>query len=53
MGQGYFSLLLARAMQGFASACISVCGMSIIAQVIQFQLFCFISKNREKDRKKK
>ncbi|XP_055300363.1 synaptic vesicular amine transporter [Sitodiplosis mosellana] len=32
MGQTYFLLLLARAMQGFASACISICGMSIIAQ---------------------
>lgn len=41
IGQGYFWLLLARAMQGFASACISVCGMSIIAQVIWFGLKLF------------
>lgn len=33
VGKGYFMLLIARAMQGFSSACISICGMSIIAQV--------------------
>lgn len=35
IGHGYFWILLARAMQGFASACISICGMSIIAQVMK------------------
>lgn len=35
LGTNYFLLLVARAMQGVASACISVCGMSIIAQVIK------------------
>lgn len=34
LGTNYFLLVVARAMQGVASACISVCGMSIIAQVI-------------------
>lgn len=38
IGQSYFLLLLARAMQGFASACISVCGMSLIAQVSGYKL---------------
>lgn len=33
LGKNYFMLFLARAMQGVASACISVCGMSIVAQV--------------------
>lgn len=33
VGKSYFFLLMARAMQGVASACISVCGMSIVAQV--------------------
>lgn len=35
-GKSYFMLLIARAMQGFSSACISICGMSIIAQVNTF-----------------
>lgn len=33
IGKNYFMLFLARAIQGAASACISVCGMSIVAQV--------------------
>lgn len=38
LGKNYFLLFLARAIQGVASACISVCGMSIIAQVNYFEL---------------
>lgn len=32
-GSSYTSLLLARSMQGIASACIGVCGMSLIAEL--------------------
>ncbi|XP_032596409.1 synaptic vesicular amine transporter [Drosophila grimshawi] len=32
MGESYWTLLLARAIQGVGSACIGVCGMSLVAQ---------------------
>ncbi|XP_037955179.1 synaptic vesicular amine transporter-like [Teleopsis dalmanni] len=32
IGEAYFTLLLARAIQGIGSACIGVCGMSLVAQ---------------------
>lgn len=32
MGESYWMLLLARAIQGVGSACIGVCGMSLVAQ---------------------
>lgn len=33
IGSSYYSLLIARSLQGVASACIGVCGMSLVAQV--------------------
>lgn len=33
IGETYVTLLIARAVQGVASACIGVCGMSLVAQV--------------------
>lgn len=48
VGTNYFLLLMARAMQGVASACISVCGMSIIAQVICFCFECHSQKREYK-----
>lgn len=33
IGETYGTLLIARAVQGIGSACIGVCGMSLIAQV--------------------
>lgn len=33
VGETYATLLMARAVQGIGSACIGVCGMSLVAQV--------------------
>lgn len=33
IGETYVTLLIARAVQGVGSACIGVCGMSLVAQV--------------------
>ncbi|XP_068152861.1 synaptic vesicular amine transporter [Drosophila tropicalis] len=32
VGESYWSLLLARAVQGVGSACVNICGMSLVAQ---------------------
>lgn len=41
LGETYVTLLIARAIQGIGSACIGVCGMSLVAQVSNKYLCLF------------
>lgn len=42
IGESYASLFFARAIQGIGSACLNVCGMSLIAHVSILIFFFFI-----------
>lgn len=45
VGETYVELLIARAIQGIGSACIGVCGMSLVAQVNRCSIILYMPEN--------